>query len=77
MDAYRIENLGTGQVRLNYTINQVWDEIDWDRNMKAFYDHFTELAILHYHRVGRDALKRIDAINKFRENGYEYFTFSR
>ncbi len=29
VNAYRIENLGTGQVRLNYTINQVWDEIEW------------------------------------------------
>ena len=27
-NSYRIENLGTGQVRLNYTINQVWDEIE-------------------------------------------------
>lgn len=25
VDAYRIENLGTGQLRLNYTINQVWE----------------------------------------------------
>ena len=77
VDAYRIENLGTGQVRLNYTLNQVWDEIEWDRDMKEFYDNFTELAIRHYERVGRDARKRIDAINKFRENGYTYFRFSR
>jgi len=41
-NCYRIENLGTGQVRLNYTINQVWDEIEWDRDSKAFYDIFTD-----------------------------------
>ncbi|GAB4494604.1 MAG: hypothetical protein OHK0019_21460 [Saprospiraceae bacterium] len=39
-DCYRIENLGTGQVRLNYTINQVWEEIDWDRPYTAFFDIF-------------------------------------
>jgi hypothetical protein len=31
-NTYRIENLGTGQVRLNYTLNQVWDEINWNRS---------------------------------------------
>src|SRR6266487_4077323 len=36
VNAYRIENLGTGQVRLNYTINQVWDEIEWERDMTKF-----------------------------------------
>jgi hypothetical protein len=76
-NAYRIENLGTGQVRLNYTINQVWDEIEWNRDMKGFYDRFTELAILHYQRVGRDAQRRLAAIKEFRENGYRHFTFAR
>ncbi len=36
-DTYRIENLGTGQVRLNYTINQVWDEIDWEKFYPDFF----------------------------------------
>jgi len=76
-NAYRIENLGTGQVRLNYTINQVWDEIEWNRDMKGFYDRFTELAILHYQRVGRDAQRRLATIKEFRENGYRHFTFAR
>ena len=70
-DAYRIENLGTGQIRLNYTLNQVWDEIDWTRDSKEFYDMFTDLAIQHYKRVSRDAAKRIDALKRFRKNGYE------
>ncbi len=76
-NAYRIENLGTGQVRLNYTLNQVWDEIQWDRKPKEFYDLFVDLAITHYTRVSRDALKRIEALNKFKENGYQHFTFGR
>jgi hypothetical protein len=75
-NSFRIENLRTGQVRLNYTINQVWDEIDWERDIKAFYDIFTELAIKHYQRVGRDAQKRLQAIESFRRGGYARFTFA-
>src|SRR5207302_1430253 len=75
-NSYRIENLGTGQVRLNYTINQVWDEIEWDRDIKIFNDIFSDLAIKHYQRVGRDAEKRILAIESFRRSGYAKFTFS-
>ena len=74
-NAYRIENLGTGQVRLNYTLNQVWDEIDWNRDINSFYDIFVDLAITHYQRVSRDALGRIKALEKFRQNGYQHFTF--
>ena len=76
-DAYRIENLGTGQVRLNYTINQVWDEIAWNRDITEFYELFIDLAIRHYQRVSRDAMKRIASLEEFRNNGYKYFTFSR
>lgn len=76
-NAYRIENLGTGQVRLNYTVNQVWDEIAWDRDITEFYDLFIDLAIVHYQRVSRDAMKRIEALEEFRKNGYKHFTFGR
>lgn len=76
-DTYRIENLGTGQVRLNYSINQVWDEVDWDRDLHGFFDIFTELAIKHYERVGRDAQKRADSIREFKKNGYREFRFIR
>lgn len=75
VNAYRIENLGTGQVRLNYTINQVWEEIEWDRDMNRFYDYFTDLAIKHYQRVGRDAQNRIQAIEAFKKDGYAKFQF--
>ena len=77
VNAYRIENLGTGQVRLNYTINQVWDEIEWDREITQFYDFFSDLAIKHYQRVGRDALTRAESIEAFRKNGYSKFQFIR
>ena len=76
-DAYRIENLGTGQVRLNYMVNEVWDEIDWQRDLTDFYDMFIELAIRHYRRVSRDALNRITSLEAFRENGYQDFSFNR
>jgi hypothetical protein len=74
-NAYRIENLGTGQVRLNYTVNQVWDEICWDRSYTEFFDLFCELAITHYRRVSADAEKRIRSIIAFKESGYEHFRF--
>lgn len=76
-NAYRIENLGTGQLRLNYTVNQVWDEIAWDRDITEFYDLFIDLAIVHYRRVSRDAIHRIAALEEFRNNGYRHFTFGR
>ena len=76
-NAYRIENLGTGQVRLNYTINQVWEEIEWDRDINRFCDFFTDLAIHHYQRVGRDAQRRLLSIEAFRQGGYAHFQFTR
>lgn len=75
-DTYRIENLGTGQVRLNYSVRQIYDEIQWDRPINGFFDIFTEIAIRHYERVGRDALKRAEAIRRFQANGYSRFSFS-
>jgi len=74
-NAYRIENLGTGQVRLNYSINQLMEEVNWDRTLSDFFDIFTDLSISHYERVGRDAIKRADAMRKFRADGYARFSF--
>lgn len=50
-DCYRIENLGTGQVRLNYTINQVWGEIDWERPYQEFSDIFYHQTLNHHRRM--------------------------
>ena len=74
-NAYRIENLGTDQVRLNYSINQLMDEVDWDRPLSAFFDIFTDLAISHYERMGRDAIRRAESMRSFREGGYLRFVF--
>ena len=74
-DTYRIENLGTGQVRLNYSINQVFDEILWNRWLIEFFDIFTNLAIRHDERVGRDAQKRAEAMRAFKANNYQKFSF--
>jgi len=76
-NTYRIENLGTGQVRLNYTINQVWDEIDWNRSYNDFFDIFCALSITHYKRVSADAEKRIKSIEQFKDGGYQNFRFIR
>jgi hypothetical protein len=74
-NTYRIENLGTGQVRLNYTINQVWDEIEWKRSYTNFFDLFCNFALIHYKRVKADAEKRIKSIEEFKNGGYQYFKF--
>lgn len=76
-NAYRIENLGTGQVRLNYTLNQVWGEIDWNRSYSEFFDIFCDLAITHYKRVKADSEKRIISIEQFKDGGYKNFRFIR
>ena len=74
-DIYRIENLGTGQVRLNYSLNQVWGEIQWGRSYHEFFDVFCGLATTHYKRVKADADSRILAIQQFKANGYQDFKF--
>jgi hypothetical protein len=75
--AYRIENLGTGQVRLNYSLNQVWNEIEWNRSIVDFFNIFCKLAKNHYNRVRTDAEKRVKSIEAFVKNDYRNFKFSR
>ena len=76
-DAYRIENLGTGQVRLNYSLNQIYEEIEWNRKSTEFYDFFVDLAIKHYRRTSKDAINRIESLEAFRERGYDHFSFKK
>jgi hypothetical protein len=75
-DNYRIENLGTGQVRLNYTLHEIWEKIDWQRTYEQFFDIFTELSIIHYKRVQGDAEKRVQSIESFQKRGYNNFKFN-
>lgn len=67
---FRIENLGTGQVRLNRPLHVAWADIDWDRTLPQFLDIFTDLAISHFERVGNVAAQRAAAMRSFRAGGY-------
>lgn len=69
-DTYRIENLGTGQVRLNHSITEAKNRMSWNRSMHEFFDIFGALAITHYERVQRDADRRAGAVKTFLSNGY-------
>ncbi|MCW5923043.1 MAG: hypothetical protein KIS77_11900 [Saprospiraceae bacterium] len=64
-------------MRLNYTINQVWEEIDWERPYKEFFDIFCDLAMMHYRRVKADADTRIKSIEDFKKSDYACFRFSK
>ncbi|MCY4332230.1 MAG: hypothetical protein OXC96_06980 [Cyanobacteria bacterium MAG CAR1_bin_15] len=72
-DAYRIENLGTGQVRLNYDISQIYDKIEWNRNLEEFLDIFVEIAISHYENVSQKSQERINKMRRFQNEGYKTF----
>ncbi|MEV3859658.1 hypothetical protein AB0J38_35795 [Streptomyces sp. NPDC050095] len=67
---YRIENLGTGQVRLNGTLESCWGDIEWDRPLAGFLDLFLELAEAHYDRVARAAQARATTLARYRASGY-------
>lgn len=74
-DIYRIENLGTGQVRLNYTIKDAASKINWNRTTDEFLEIFTSCSIEHYERVIRVAEKRAESMRVFRNNGFKGFKF--
>ncbi len=65
--AYRIENLGTGQVRLNYTINEIYNEIEWTRSLEQFLDIFIDIVIIHYKNVSQKAQERIDKMRNYKK----------
>ena len=72
---YRIENLGTGQIRLNATLEEVWDDIVWYRDVTDFYEFFIDIAVEHYLRVGSTASDRINYLKDFIHSGYKNFKF--
>lgn len=73
--AYRIENLGTGQIRLNTGIGEI--EVEWTRSADAFLNHLVGIAIDHYRRVQEDAQARIRNLEAFRESGFRGFRAAR
>ena len=68
--AYRIENLGTGQLRLNASVHESMGDIEWDRTPAEFFDAFARLSIAHYERVQARAAQRIEAIEAFLASGF-------
>lgn len=66
----RIENLGTGQVRLNRPLHTLWPQIDWNQTVPDFLNIFTDLAIAHFMHVGEVAGQRVEAMRAFRAGGY-------
>lgn len=69
-DAFRIENLGTEQLRLNATVRDLVNRIDWSGDTNAFFDFFIDLAIDHYRSVSQTAEERIVKLDRFGESGY-------
>lgn len=70
LDTYRIENLGTGQLRLNRTIADSMEDVEWERSTAAFFDAFAVLCVSHYERVRARAEERIAAIDAFVASGF-------
>lgn len=71
--AYRVENLGTGQVRLNYAISEIYNEIEWNRSLEQFLDIFVDITIRHYRKVSQKSQERIERMRKFQKDGYKTF----
>ena len=65
--AFRIENLGTGQVRLDEPVAQL--EVDWRRDVVAFSKEFAALAADHYEKVIGVANRRKAAMDEFTSGG--------
>jgi hypothetical protein len=69
-ELYRIENLGTGQVRLNGSLANARDDFEWDRPLSTFLKLFCDLAAEHYQRVSDDALRRAGELNEYVASGF-------
>jgi hypothetical protein len=69
-ELYRIENLGTGQVRLNGSLAAAKRNFEWDRPLSTFLELFCELAAEHYRRVSDDALRRAGELEEYVASGF-------
>ncbi len=63
-DIYRIENLGTGQIRFNYPLSKAYDRIEWDRCMDNFLDILLSRAKSHYNSVAKTAQERAQEVEQ-------------
>ncbi len=68
-----IENLGTGQVRLKFKMNQIYDNLDWKRSKEEFIEYLVELAIGRYSVFGIQAENRVDLSKQYKRGNYENF----
>ena len=68
---YRIENLGTGQVRLNESLEACWDSVAWDRPLPDFLETFCKLAVAHHENVSAVARRRSALPAEFIESGFK------
>lgn len=73
LDDVRIENLGTGQVRLDRRLSVVASEIEWERPLDEFLKGFVDKAQGHYARVAEVAKRRRDHLAAFAAGGYRDF----
>lgn len=64
MDIYRIQNLGTGQIRFNGTISNAYERMEWHRTVGQFLDILLTKARDHYTKVAEDAVKRREKVEK-------------
>jgi hypothetical protein len=69
-ESYRIENLGTGQLRLNASIVGAAGGADWSGAHEEFFELFSRSCIDHYARVVDVASQRAAAIAAFVDCGY-------
>lgn len=70
LETYRIENLGTGQIRLNQTIRESLPDVDWSRSPEEFFSDFAPMCIAHYATVCERASSRIAAVEAFIASEY-------
>jgi hypothetical protein len=65
--ALRIENLGTGQFRLNGALEKHVASVTWNRPMRDFLVTIADMAVSHYARVAAKASERAEAMANFRD----------
>jgi hypothetical protein len=73
VDALRIENLGTGQLRLDEAVSDLVPRVAWDRTVPEFLAPLVVKAMEHYDKVVKDARKRRDHLQAFARDGYRDF----
>jgi hypothetical protein len=67
---YRVENLGTGQLRLNRRLDLAYPEMDWRRTKHEFFDILVDEATRAYEKFSDVATRRAKMLTEFKANGY-------